>query len=221
MLKAQLRGSGSLEEIQRRVGDWAAAHPQESRVLGTSWVHGDIPGGHPTKEMLDAVVPNRPVYLEAYDFHSSWVNSAALAELGITDDTPDPIGGRIVRDPVTGQATGHLLENASVFYVWPLLSDVEEEVRDQQVATALEAFARAGITGLVEMALEEPALESMARLRASNRLTARTVAHMIIWRSEDPAKEVALVERAAELAQLYQGDLLRVVGIKIIARWDH
>lgn len=217
MIKAQLRGSGSLEEIQRRIGAWAEAHPDEPRVLGTSWIHADVPNAQPTKEMLDLVVPDRPVYLEAHDFHSSWLNSAALAELGINNDTPDPIGGRIVRDPQTGEATGHLLENASVLFVWPLLGKVEDEVRDGQVATALEAFARAGITGLVEMALEEPALESMVRLQAAGRLTARIIGHMIIWRSGNAAEEVAQVERAAALAQQYQGDLLRVAGIKIIA----
>jgi hypothetical protein len=67
-----------------------------------------------------------------------------------------------------------------VLFVWPLLGKVEDEVRDGQVATALEAFARAGITGLVEMALEEPALESMVRLQAAGRLTARIIGHMII-----------------------------------------
>ena len=217
MLKAQLRDAGSLEEIQRRVAAWAEAHPDAPRVLGTSWLHSDVPDGRPTREMLDAVVPDRPVYLEAFDFHSSWVNSAALAELGITDETPDPIGGEIVRDPNMGHATGHLLENASVLFVWPLLADVEDEVRDGQVTTALEAFARAGITTAVEMALEEPALESMARLRAAGSLTTRVVAHVIIWRSGDAAKEVAQVARAAELARQYQGDHLRVGGIKIIA----
>ena len=57
-----------------------------------------FPTGLPTRQMLDAVIADRPVYLDASDLHSVWVNTAALAELGITDDTPDPIGGRIVRD---------------------------------------------------------------------------------------------------------------------------
>jgi predicted amidohydrolase YtcJ len=217
MHKAQLQGAGSLEEIQKRVLEWAQANPDAPRVLGTNWVHGDIPAATPTREMLDAVVPDRPVYLEAFDFHSSWVNGAALDELGITRDTPDPLGGRIVRDPETGDATGHLLENASVNHVWTLLNKMEPEVRDRHITTALEAFTRAGITGVVEMALEEPELESMARLRARGELKVRIVAHLIIWRTGNPAEELALVQRAVELAEQYQGDLLRVGGIKIIA----
>ena len=93
MLKAQLQGAGSLEEIQTRVLEWAQANPEAPRVLGTNWVHADIPAATPTREMLDAVVAYRPVYLEAFDFHSSWLNTAALTELGITRDTVLPDGG--------------------------------------------------------------------------------------------------------------------------------
>lgn len=216
MLKAQLQGAGSLEEIQRRVLEWAQANPEAPRVLGTNWVHGDIPGAIPTREMLDAVVPDRPVYLEAFDFHSSWVNTAALTELGITRDTPDPVGGRFVRDPETGDATGYLLENASVNYVWTLLNKMEPQVRDRHVLTALEAFTRAGITSVVEMALEESDLQSMVRIKTRGELKVRIVAHLIIWRTGDPGEELAMVERAIELAAQHPGDSLRVGGIKII-----
>lgn len=217
MLKAQLQGAGSLEEIQRRVLEWAQENPEAPRVLGTNWVHGDLPDAIPTREMLDEIVPDRPVYLEAFDFHSSWVNSAALTELGITRDTPDPLGGRIVRNPDSGEATGYLLENASVNYVWALLGNVDKAELEQNIMTALEAFTRAGITGLVEMAMEEPALQALARIQARGELKIRIVAHMIIWRSGDSEEELALVKRAKELAEQYQGDSLRVTGIKIIA----
>ena len=217
MLKAYLRDATSVEEIQRRVKEWADDNPHEPRVLGTDWVHSVLPDNRPTKEMLDAVVPDRPVYLEAFDFHSCWVNSAALEELGIDDDTPDPAGGTIARDPETGEATGHLLESASFELVAPLLAQVDDEVRDGYVSTALEAFARAGITTVVEMALEEEALESIARLRAAGKLTVRVVAHMIIWRKGDTAEELALVKRAAELSREYQGDWLHVGGVKVIS----
>jgi predicted amidohydrolase YtcJ len=68
-----------------------------------------------------------------------------------------------VRDPDTGEATGHLLEGAHFNLVWPKLADVDDTTRDVQIATALEAYASAGITSVVEMALEEPALLAMAR----------------------------------------------------------
>ncbi|MFT5112901.1 MAG: putative amidohydrolase YtcJ [Parasphingorhabdus sp.] len=217
MLKAQLQGAGSLHEILRRVQAWADVNPDEPRVLGTSWVHSDIPDAAPTRQMLDDIVSDRPVYLEAFDYHSSWVNTAALEEMGIDNTTPDPIGGRIVRDSDTGKATGYLLENASVEHVWSLLGKLDDEVLDQHLNTALNAFSRAGITSVVEMALEEPVLQAMARARDAGLLKVRIVAHMIIWRTGNADEELALVHRAAELAREYSGDLLRVCGIKIIS----
>lgn len=216
MRKAQLRGAGSLQEIRRRVRQWADHNPDALRVLGTAWVHGDVPNGQPDKSMLDDIVPDRPVYLDAFDFHSTWVNSAALAELGITDQTPDPVGGEIVRDPKTGAATGWLQETATTNLVWPLLNTVSDDELDLQVTAALDAFSRAGITAMAEMALEEQVLESVARLQVAGRLTARVVGHIIMWRTGDLEEELAQVARAAELAAQYQGDMLRVTGIKFI-----
>jgi predicted amidohydrolase YtcJ len=217
MLKAQLEDAGSLEEIQQRVRAWADAHPDAPRVLGTNWVHGHLPGGIPHRDMLDAIVSDRPVYLEAFDFHSCWVNSAALAELGIDAATPDPIGGQIVRDPDTGEATGYLLENASVNYVWALLNNVPAEITEQRIRTAMSAFCRAGITSIVDMAMEEAELDTLARLEAQGELDLRVIAHMIMYRSGDADAEIAQVKRAIELAAQHRGDSLRVTGIKFIA----
>jgi len=94
---------------------------------------------------------------------------------------------------------------------------MEPQVRDRHILTALEAFTRAGITAVVEMALEESDLESMVRIMTQGELKVRIVAHLIIWRTGDPEEELAMVNRAIELAAQYQGDSLRVGGIKIIA----
>ena len=217
LLKAQLRDAPDLVEIQRRIGDWAQAHPDAPRVLGRGWVHAAIPGGEPNRAMLDAVVPDRPAYIESYDYHSCWVNSAALAELGIDRDTPDPVGGRIVRDPDTGEATGYLLETVVIERVWPLLNRVSDEETDRHLSAALETYAAAGVTSIVEMALEEAALRAMVRAAAAGQLTARVVAHAIIHRTGDAATELAQVEAAARLAQAHRGDHLRVGGIKLIS----
>lgn len=106
LLKAQLRDAVGLEQIQGRIRDWASEHRDAPRVLATGWVQGSLEEGAPTREMLDAVVDDRPVYVAAHDLHSCWVNSAALQELKITNSTPDPVGGRIVRNADTGEATG-------------------------------------------------------------------------------------------------------------------
>ncbi len=216
LLKAQLRTADSLDEIRRRLVEWRAANPDAPRVLGISWQFGALPNATPHRDMLDDLFPDVPVYLDANDLHSSWVNSAALRELGITDDTPDPIGGEIVRDPATGEATGHLQENATVEMVWPLLTRVSDSARDAHLAATLQAYNETGVTTSVDMALEGSALAAMRRAEEGGTLTVRVMGHWIIHRNPDPANELEQVATAVRMAAETQSDLLQVMGIKII-----
>jgi predicted amidohydrolase YtcJ len=88
-----------------------AATEKKTWIVGGGWPLPAFPGANPRKELLDAVVPDRPVVLSAADGHSSWVNSKALALAGVTAATPDPVNGRIERD-ATGAPTGTLREAA-------------------------------------------------------------------------------------------------------------
>ena len=99
-----------------RIAEYAAANPDLPWIIGGGWAMEHFPGGTPTKEDLDAIVPDRPVFLMNRDVHGAWVNSKALAVAGITADTPDPADGRIERDPVTGEPTGTLHEGAAYSY---------------------------------------------------------------------------------------------------------
>ena len=112
LTKVDLNDSGSVEEIQRRVKAYADAHPDEAWIQGMGWTYPTFgPIALPNKKVLDDVVPDRPVYLQAFDGHSSWANSKALALAGIDRNTPDPPNGKIVRDE-KGEATGALKEAA-------------------------------------------------------------------------------------------------------------
>ena len=72
-------------------------------VIGVNWYHMNWPGRKlPTKKTLDRYFPERPVYLTNTEVHGAWVNSKALEIIGITDDTPDPPNGEIVRT-ITGK----------------------------------------------------------------------------------------------------------------------
>ena len=103
-----LNEAGSVAEIQKRVKEYAASHPNEPWITGMGWTYPTFkPSGMPDKKFLDEVVPDRPVYLDAFDGHSSWANSKALELAGITKDTPDPANGKIVRNE-KGEATGAL-----------------------------------------------------------------------------------------------------------------
>jgi predicted amidohydrolase YtcJ len=107
-----LNGATTVAEIQKRVKEYAAAHPNETWITGMGWTYPTFgPSALPDKKFLDEVVSDRPVYLVAFDGHSSWANSKALTMAGIKRDTPDPPNGKIVRDN-NGEATGALKESA-------------------------------------------------------------------------------------------------------------
>src|ERR1700687_2475355 len=109
--EVNLDDAPTIAEIVRRVKAYAAMHPNDPWLLGRGWMYPVFgPSGLPDKKYLDAIVPDRPVYLESYDGHTWWANSKALEAAHITRDTPNPPGGEIVRDPATGEPTGAIKE---------------------------------------------------------------------------------------------------------------
>jgi len=112
MLHCNLSDAYSLEEYERIIAGFAASHPDDEWIVGGGWSMDIFPGGNPPKDVLDRIVPDRPVYLPSRDGHSVWVNSKALEIAGVTEDTLDPDDGWIVRD-AGGEPAGTLHEGAS------------------------------------------------------------------------------------------------------------
>ena len=215
LLRAQLRTAASVVEVTDTLQQWLSVNPDAPRVLGIGWLFSVVPDGLPTRQMLDAVIADRPVYLDANDLHSVWANSAALAELGITDDTPDPIGGRIVRD-ADGVATGLLLENAGYHLAWPVMNVADAAERDTQLSTALAAYRSAGTTAAVDMALDANALDALLRAHGRGELAFTVVGHWLVNRTGDTASELAQIAHAAQRAATHSEGPIRVAGIKLI-----
>lgn len=215
LTRAVLRPCTSLDEIQTELRRWLADNPDAPRVLGVGWVFSAVPGGAPTRQMLDEVIADRPVYLDASDLHSVWCNTAALEELGISAETADPLGGRIVRDE-TDQATGHLLENAGYHLAWPVMNQATDADRDRALRAAIDAYLAAGTTAAVDMALNHEALAALQRADERGELPFTVVGHWLITRTGDPASELAQVADAARLAAAHHDRPVRITGIKLI-----
>lgn len=217
--KVALRDAPDLSQIQRRLREAAAENPQAARLLGTGWLYSALGGTAPNRQMLDEAVADRPVYLDANDLHSVWVNSAALAELGIDDSTPDPIGGRIGRDPGTGTADGMLYETAAQQIVWPTLARAATDAdRDSHLDSAFEHYLAAGVTGAVDMAVQDDDLDAFRRAlhRRDGSLPLRVKGHWLVTRRATEKDNLAQVARAAGLVAELSGPWLRICGIKII-----
>jgi predicted amidohydrolase YtcJ len=110
-LRCDLTELHSREDYLRRIEAYAAEHPDREWILGGGWSMDQFPGGTPRRDLLDAIVPDRLVYLPNRDGHSAWVNSRALELAGIDAATPDPADGRIERE-ADGAPTGSLHEGA-------------------------------------------------------------------------------------------------------------
>ncbi|MFG3547668.1 amidohydrolase [Streptomyces sp. NPDC047725] len=107
-----LTGTTDPDEYLRRIAAYAAAHPDRPWITGGGWSMESFPGGMPDRRTLDAVVPDRPVLLSNRDHHGAWVNTRALELAGVTASTPDPVDGRIEREP-DGTPSGMLQEGAA------------------------------------------------------------------------------------------------------------
>lgn len=213
LLRADLVHAKDIDRIRQLVWAWADANPGAPWVLGKGWLYSAIPDGHPTRELLDIVVADRPVFLDANDFHSAWVNTAGLRELGITRETPDPHGGEIVRD-AEGEPTGELKETAVVI-AWDHFSAIRTpEANDDLLRASLRAMAAAGITSAVDMGLDQDAMAAMARGEEQGWLTARLLGHWLLREDEDPLDRVAKV---AGLTEAHRSPWLRVAGVKIVS----
>jgi predicted amidohydrolase YtcJ len=112
MLRCDLNDLSTQEDYLLAIKTYADEHPEREWILGGGWSMDAFPGGTPTKELLDAVVPDRCVFLPNRDGHGVWVNSRALEVAGVTGSTPDPADGRIERT-AEGEPSGTLHEGAA------------------------------------------------------------------------------------------------------------
>ncbi|GLX99935.1 amidohydrolase [Actinoplanes sp. NBRC 101535] len=142
--QCDLTGTVDPEEYLRRVRGYADAHPDAAWIAGGGWAMESFPGGVPGRELLDRVVPDRPVFLINRDHHGAWVNSRALELAGITADTPDPVDGRIDRLP-DGTPAGGLQEGA-IRLVESLIPAVTPADRLAGLLRAQELLHSLGVT---------------------------------------------------------------------------
>ncbi len=142
-----LNGTPSVADATMRIGDYAKRFPHKRWILGRGWNQVLWPVREfPTAAQIDAVVSERPVWLRRIDGHAGWANSAAMKIAGIDNDTPDPVGGKILRDD-NGQATGIFIDKAMGLIGQHLPPPNKEDYR-AALLSAVDALVAEGITGV-------------------------------------------------------------------------
>ncbi|MCK4975422.1 MAG: amidohydrolase [Anaerolineales bacterium] len=162
----------SVEEYKRAIEEYVADHTDAEAYRGGGWADTLFPNLGPPKEMLDAIVPNKPIAIMSYDCHSFWVNSVALERAQINKDTKDPEGGRIERDPETGQPSGTLRETASDL-LKGVIPDYSIEERKEALLAYQEMAISAGITMSHDAMLDMQSIAAFRALAEEDRLKIR------------------------------------------------
>jgi predicted amidohydrolase YtcJ len=139
------------EEFARRIGEFAKKLPKDRWITGGRWDHELWPDAPlPTKELIDPVTPNTPVFVSRLDGHMALANSLALKLADVRADTKDPPGGTIVRDPKTGEPTG-ILKDAAMGFVSGKIPAATRAEKLAAAKAATDHAASLGVTSVQDM----------------------------------------------------------------------
>ena len=176
-------GVRSLAQFQQRIRESLQNHQPGEWITGFGWDQTLWPDKRdPTREDLDTLSTQNPMIFTRVDGHVAVANSLALKAAGITKDTPDPPGGRIRRDPTTGEPTGFLEEDAATGLVYSKIPPPTIEQRRYGIELVLANAARGGVTSLQDCSVLKLSTDTSfspdnflvyQQLRKEGKLTAR------------------------------------------------
>ncbi len=183
----QLTDAASPEEFVRRIAEQARKTPKGEWMQGGDWDETKwSPQNVPTREMIDAVTADTPVFIFRYDGHMALANSLALKLAGVTAKTPDPPGGVIVRD-AGGNPTG-LLKDAAMDLMDKAIPAYTHEHMVRAVRRALQHAASLGVTSVQSMNPDYNEIAAYFELHERGELTTRIYAAPLITNVEDQVK---------------------------------
>ena len=177
LLKTNLdiTGVSSAEAAIARIDDYAKQHPHTDWILGRGWNQVLWPVKEfPTATRIDAVVNDRPVWLRRIDGHAGWANTAAMKVAGIDDDTPDPVGGKILRDG-NGHATGVFIDKAMDLIDRHVPEPGRNDYR-RALLSAIDSLVAEGITGVHDAGVDLTYAEAYLSMADNDELDLRIYA---------------------------------------------
>ncbi|WP_026893709.1 amidohydrolase [Clostridiisalibacter paucivorans] len=191
--KADHRNARSIEDLKNDLKKFLKDEKTkifDQWVQGHGWNHDKFKEKRlPRKEDIDEVISDRPVYMVRACYHICVVNSKALELAGITKDTKDPEGGKIDRDPETGEPTGILRENA--IYMVNRLIPVTENIEDMKnlIEQSIKDANKVGLTSIqtddfTYAKSYQQAIDAYEQLKAEGRLNARINMQMLLQTRE-------------------------------------
>jgi predicted amidohydrolase YtcJ len=207
LLGIDLRPANSTTEFRKILKDYVNKYPAKW-ITGGYWDHEKWEVKElPTKEMIDDIAPNTPVFVERLDGHMGLANSYAMKLAGITKDTESPDGGLIVKDPKTGEPTGVLKDNAMNF-IYNIIPAATAQENYAAALAALKEAKRLGITSVQDITFED-ALNTFTKLKDEGKLTCRIFTR---WPISDYK---SLVDKSIKIG--FGDDYIRLGSLKAFA----
>lgn len=180
LMGVDLRQARNERDLTEKLAQYAAGLQKEEWILGGNWDHEAWPSRkYPSKELIDPVTPNHPVFVHRLDTHIALCNSTALKLAGINKKTADPPGGEIERDASTGEPTGIIKDNA-IKLVKKVVPPLSPKQRKMAIRTALTHAASLGVTSIQDNSSPED-FDIYRQLAKDNELTVRINA----WATEE------------------------------------
>ncbi len=207
-LTLDLSHTNSLDEALAAIAKFAAENPTRPWILGRGWNQEKWGlGRFPTAAELDAIVPDRPVWLSRVDGHASWANSEAIKRAGVTATTQEPTGGRIIRKPGSREPEGVFVDAAETL-VNAVVPAPRAADRDVALRKAQELLLANGITAVADMGTTVEDWQTFRRAGDIGALKLRIMAYAA------SAEAMELIGGPGPTPWLYD-DRLRLNGIKL------
>lgn len=210
----------TLEDVLAKVAAYAAAHPDRETIFGASYNALLFDERGPAKELLDHIVPDRPVVLLDHTLHSAWANSAAFRQAGITADTPDPLPGFYVRDD-KGEPTGSIKGGPASLPVIRAVQAITAASIMASIPAVTAGLSAFGFTTALECGnplFTEAALEALLSLDHEGKLPLRLSLTVMANNAETAS---ALIADSRRYADTYASehlwfDLVKIVGDSVL-----
>jgi len=206
---------GGIDDWVAAISEYAMERPDAEIIFGYGFLASTFGPKGPTRQLIDEVVPDRPVLIMDEGFHGAWANSAALELLNITQDTADPVPGySYYKRDENGDATGYLLEGTAGQAV-ATLDIINDEEITEGMKIVIDIMNSYGVTAAFDAGGRggpEQSARILENIAASGDLTLRIKGAVFASADDSPAESVAI---AARWGDIVKGDLYHYDTLKI------